>query len=416
MSIRSLFAAHGAYQLIDLALAVVLAAPCLALARGRFGRSVARRWPRLMGTPARREVVVGGALFTLVMGVAVVVGHLVVVPAVDRALHGHPAWQRAINVSSFAVFGVAWLGGTLVLPWAALRAAWREPAATAKERARRRRDRGLTAAFATAMVALLTYACFLEPNRLVVERARVELAHWPAGAPPLRVVLFSDLQSAWLGARERSVPERVAELRPDLIVIAGDLVAQSFDESTALEQARWVLSRLSAPLGVFVVNGDVDAVVAGGIEEILRGTPARLLDNESVVLPCQPPIELLGIDPHQLGRMGKLLAAPPRAALRIGLVHRPRHWEQFAAAGCELVLAGHTHGGQVVIPGFGPPITLETVPRDVAAGGLHRMDATTQLYVTRGIGREGGFAPQIRLFCPPEITLLELTGTRLEPN
>jgi predicted MPP superfamily phosphohydrolase len=411
-----LFAAHGAYQLIDLALAVVLAAPCLALARGRFGKSVARRWPRLLATPARREMVVGIALFVALMSVAVVVGHTVVVPVVDRLLQGHPAWQRAINVSSFAVLGVAWLGGTLVLPYGALRAAWREGAATAKERARRRRDRWLAGAFAFGMAALLAYACFVEPNRIVVERARVELAHRPAGAPPLRVVLFSDLQSAYLGARERSVPERIAALEPDLIVIAGDLVAQSFDEATALEQARWVLTRLSAPLGVFVVNGDVDAVVAGGIEEIVRGTPARLLDNESVVLPCQPPIELLGIDPHQLARMGKLLAAPPRAALRIGLVHRPRHWEQLAAAGCELVLAGHTHGGQVVIPGFGPPITLETVPRNVAAGGLHRMDASTQLYVTRGIGREGGFAPQIRLFCPPEITLLELTGAAVEPN
>ena len=262
------------------------------------------------------------------------------------------------------------------------------------------------------MVVLVVDACFIEPNRLVVEQAHVELAEWPADRPPLRIALFSDLQSAYLGARERSVPERIAALHPDLIVIAGDLVAQSFDESTALEQVHYVLSRLSAPLGVFVVNGDVDDLVSDGIAAIVRGMPVRLLDNESVVLPSEPPIELLGIDPHERLRLDRAIEKPRGAAIRLGLVHRPRYWQALSRAGCQLVMAGHTHGGQIVIPGFGPPITMEIVPRDVAAGGLHRMSESTQLYVTRGVGREGGFAPQIRLFCPPEITLLEVGGVR----
>jgi predicted MPP superfamily phosphohydrolase len=263
------------------------------------------------------------------------------------------------------------------------------------------------------MATLLVVACVIEPDRLVVERRRVELAGLPPGVEPLRIVLLSDLQSAWLGPRERSLPGRVAELRPDLVVIAGDLVAQSFDEQATLRQARHVLAGLvaAAPrLGVFVVNGDVDEVVRGGIGETIRATGAVRLDNESVVLPTEPAIELLGIDPRRELAMERALARPPKAAVRLGLVHRPRHWRDLSAAGCQLVLAGHTHGGQVVIPGFGPPITFEIVPRAIAAGGLHRMSDTTQLCVTRGVGKEGGFAPQIRLFCPPEITLLEVTG------
>ena len=75
----------------------------------------------------------------------------------------------------------------------------------------------------------------------------------------------------------------------------------------------------------------------------------------------------------------------------------------------DLLVAGHTHGGQVVIPGFGPPLTLTRVRREVAAGGLHR--AREQLiYVSRGVGHEPGLAPPVRLFCPPEVTVLSLTN------
>ncbi|MSR47373.1 MAG: hypothetical protein EXS13_09960 [Planctomycetes bacterium] len=395
--------------------------PCWKIASGRAGATIGRWLPRWLDSPTRRRVIVAAALYVGLFGATVVGGHAFGYGAIDRSLKGWPAAQRALNVGTFTVMGVAWLGGTIVLPCAALAAAWRAPARNGTERARRRIDRGAAGLFASAMSVLVIVACFIEPNRLVVERARVEIAELPAGIAPLRLVLFSDLQSAHLGARERRVPELVAELRPDLIVIAGDLVAQSFDESTALEQVRYVLSRLSAPLGVFVVNGDVDEVVQGGIAAIVSGTGVRLLDNESVVLPTEPPIELIGIDPRRATRMARMLAQPARAPVRLGLVHRPRHWQELAEAGCQLVMAGHTHGGQVVIPGFGPPITLEIVPRHVAAGGLHLMStqsatgATTQLYVTRGIGKEGGFAPQIRLFCPPEITLLELTGPSATP-
>ena len=73
-------------------------------------------------------------------------------------------------------------------------------------------------------------------------------------------------------------------------------------------------------------------------------------------------------------------------------------------------MAGHTHGGQVQIPGFGPPITQTGVPREVGAGGLHTMDGA-RVYVSRGVGVEhAANAPRVRLFCPPELSLLTLRG------
>jgi len=83
------------------------------------------------------------------------------------------------------------------------------------------------------------------------------------------------------------------------------------------------------------------------------------------------------------------------------------------ATGVDLLIAGHTHGGQVVVPGFGPPLTLTSVPREVAAGGLRELDGR-RLYVSRGVGMERGWAPPLRLFCAPEVTLLVFERDRPE--
>jgi hypothetical protein len=73
----------------------------------------------------------------------------------------------------------------------------------------------------------------------------------------------------------------------------------------------------------------------------------------------------------------------------------------------ELAFAGHTHGGQIVVPFFGPPLTLSRVPRHIAAGGLHELGRVF-VHVSRGVGMERGSAPQIRFLCPPEICVLTL--------
>ena len=66
----------------------------------------------------------------------------------------------------------------------------------------------------------------------------------------------------------------------------------------------------------------------------------------------------------------------------------------------DLTVAGHTHGGQIVLPGFGPLVTLSDVPRSVARGGLHTVDGN-RIYVSPGVGLQRGQAPQVRLFSPP---------------
>jgi predicted MPP superfamily phosphohydrolase len=72
-----------------------------------------------------------------------------------------------------------------------------------------------------------------------------------------------------------------------------------------------------------------------------------------------------------------------------------------------LCVAGHTHGGQVNIPGFGPPITLSRVPRWLAAGGLHQRKGAW-LLVSRGVGMERSNAPRIRFNCRPQLVVVTL--------
>ncbi|MDQ3742401.1 MAG: phosphohydrolase, partial [Actinomycetota bacterium] len=94
--------------------------------------------------------------------------------------------------------------------------------------------------------------------------------------------------------------------------------------------------------------------------------------------------------------------------VRIVLAHRPDVVLDLADdTRVDLVVAGHTHGGQVQLPLLGPPLTASEIPRDVAAGGLHDVDGH-RIYVTRGVGVERGQAPKLRFGSVPEVSVLTL--------
>lgn len=384
-----MFAAYLTYQLIDLALALLVVAW---VDRRVGGRASLRR-------TLARSVPLSALLLLLI---ALVCG------AWLHHLVGWLAWnlfERPWSIRFLGV-GAAYWGGTLVLPALVVARAWRA-------------GHGARAGSLLALAATLLLAfemSWREPRRIVVERREVVLADWPLGAPPLTVAVLADLQSPLLGTRERDLVAQVAAAAPDLIVLPGDLVAQSFADAQSIACARFVLDGTQAPLGTFAVNGDIDPLVEGGLAEVVRGTRARALANESVMvaLPGGGAFELAGFDAEQPERFAALLAAPPRAPLRVALVHKPEHVAALGPAGFDLVIAGHTHGGQIVVPGIGPLVTLSKLPDAIDAGGLHEF-AGTELYVSRGLGCEAGFAPPLRLCCPPELTLLTLRGrTALE--
>jgi hypothetical protein len=148
---------------------------------------------------------------------------------------------------------------------------------------------------------------------------------------------------------------------------------------------------------------------------IVAGTGVTPLSGEAVriALPGGRSLALIGVTIRmsrgtEAAALERLVRGAPAADIRIVFGHNPNFVAQLREKNldADLVLAGHTHGGQVVLPLIGAPITKMKLPNRYASG-LHDYDGVP-LHVSAGIGMERGAAPQIRFRCPPEICLLEL--------
>jgi predicted MPP superfamily phosphohydrolase len=273
---------------------------------------------------------------------------------------------------------------------------------------------------ALAWLALLVppplgfYATFVEPFRLVEERVTVPVDPRHAPAEPLRVAVLADLQSREVDDHLREAVRRAMAFDPHLILLPGDLIQRAPNEyGKVVGDFRELLAPLDAPLGVYFVDGNTDEPER--VAEVFEGTRVRLLVNETVEVAfagrriviggvtCGPKRERVrgfceAFDRRESDELRILVSHYPDVALALDSV-----------PGIDLVVAGHTHGGQVQLPFFGPPITLSAVPRRVAAGGLHLLNERW-IYVSRGVGCERGPAPRIRFLCPPEVSLLSIVA------
>jgi len=281
---------------------------------------------------------------------------------------------------------------------------------------RRPRVRAVVPCVALALLAPLGwYMSHIEPNWLRVDALDVPVVSDRAGDGTVRVAVLADLQTASVGDHERGAVRAINDGEPDLIVIPGDLYQPPPDRlEQELPGVRELLGELEAPHGVYFVQGDHEGMELA--RRLLDGTGITLLDDEVVEIPVRDRTVLLGgtsIDyasPSADEVRARLQAEPADGAITVLLSHRPDTVLSLPPdSRVDLTVAGHTHGGQVVLPGFGPPITLTGVPRDAARGGLHRVDGNP-LYVSPGVGVERGQSPQLRLFNRPAVTLLELGG------
>ena len=271
------------------------------------------------------------------------------------------------------------------------------------------------AAVSLAFVPVSIQATFFEPYRLKTETAAVPLRHERTGQRAVRIGVLSDIQTDHVSDYERSAIDRLMALEPDLVLIPGDLF-QGWPGTLADEIGgfRDLLSRLHAPGGVYFVLGDADSPEE--IEQIIDGTQVKLLINQTVHLSVgDRTISLCGLERRCQSEAARraireFAAAPGDGDIRILCSHYPDSaLELEPGTRVDLVIAGHTHGGQVQVPFFGPLITLSRVPRAVAAGGLHDLDGR-RVYVSRGVGHERRQAPPLRFNCPPEVSLVTVGG------
>tara|TARA_B100000686_G_scaffold167321_1_gene174772 strand:+ start:32 stop:1198 length:1167 start_codon:yes stop_codon:yes gene_type:complete len=231
----------------------------------------------------------------------------------------------------------------------------------------------------------------------------------------LQIAILADLQHDTITTFQHHIVEATMQERPNLILIPGDLY-DSHAAEAHIDDFRALLSKLSAPLGVFMVVGDHDRLEVLG--EMTRGTQVVLLDDRrtQIELDEQHALEVVGLSSSEREAFDLAMARPPLEQdarpdvhlSRIVLVHRPRHVLYLREEDdVSLVVAGHTHGGQINVPFFGPPVTISPLPRDVAAGGLHQLPHT-RLYISRGLGGVQQGVPLIRFNCRPELPILHL--------
>jgi len=277
---------------------------------------------------------------------------------------------------------------------------------------------GVTAFFGLELAGTLAYlwGMVIEPQRLSITELAVTSPHLPAEAEPVRILHLSDLHIERLTRREAKVLRFIRETRPDLIVITGDyLNASNRCDSEAVDQVRGWLDQLYASGGVYAVLGtpSVDLPYIAPLH--FQETDIQLLRRDviEVNLGDGRKLALMGLDcTHDLVHDGALLEQLNRVApadiARLFLYHSPELMPEASQYEIDLYLCGHTHGGQIRLPGYGAFFTSAATGKRYEMGRYD--EAGTTLYVSRGIGLEGFSIPRIRLFCPPEITLVTLKG------
>lgn len=288
-----------------------------------------------------------------------------------------------------------------------------------KKEAQVKQQRRCTIGIVALVMPLVIFAMswvdakYIEPDWIQVDRVTVRSKMFPREIEKVRMVHLSDLHIENVGKREKSLIRKVNALMPDLIFITGDFITSRAGLSPCLE----VLSQLNAKLGIYATLGNhdyyhffkekelVDELKKAGVIVLTRG-------NALIFLPAGGRLWAVGIshryayslERYDTKSFEQAFSNIPSGDPKILMIHNP----DIADAGIlkrlnpQLILAGHTHGGQ-----FGVPVVRKFywyAERSKYMAGLFRVKGIP-LYVNRGIGM---ITKQLRFMCRPEITVIKL--------
>jgi predicted MPP superfamily phosphohydrolase len=253
-------------------------------------------------------------------------------------------------------------------------------------------------------LAQIARAAFAEPYELAVERHAIGLKRLPRELDGLKVVHLSDIHHSPF--TERRQVERAVEvansLQPDIVALTGDYISH---EREFIQPCAEMLGRLRARCGVYAVLGNHDNWVdAPLITDLFRAEGIRVLVNEGLRFEDRgASFWLAGVDDTMVGLEDLPLALSGSRAdeLKLLLAHNPIILRRAARSGVDLVLSGHTHGGQVT---WRSERSASGRVRRRILRGLGRR-GETQIYVTRGVGT---VVLPVRYGCLPEVSLLTL--------
>lgn len=242
-----------------------------------------------------------------------------------------------------------------------------------------------------------------------IEPYWIEVTHHQMRAPisrKLRIAQVSDLHTRGYSGRERRLLEILAAEKPDAIVITGDYITIGSD----WHRVQGVLARFKAPLGVWVVRGNWEDTNTLQLDarppvtdevRFYQEAGVHLLVNEAARL--VEGVWIAGFDDALKGKpdIAATLSKIPSGAFRLGAFHSPVQFDELGGR-VDLALAGHTHGGQIRFPGFGP-LYLPPGSRKYVEGWYE--NGTSRMYISRGLGTT---LVDMRLYCRPELAIFDL--------
>jgi uncharacterized protein len=274
--------------------------------------------------------------------------------------------------------------------------------------------RGLVGGVVTAVVGG-GYSRWAEPRWLEVDRVKVRVSGGTA-SPGIRVLHLSDFHASPAVSLD-FIAKAIAlglDQRPDVVVLTGDFFTDHLTDAARYTE---ILTRLSAVAPTFACLGNHDggpwtrrfggAATVDEALELLRAARVNcLLNRSATIVVREQPIQLVGVGDFWSAMCLPDVAfaqTPPRgSAWRVVLNHNPDAKTMLRAFDWDVVLCGHTHGGQIRLPFFGTPFAPVADKRYVE--GLHRWE-NRWLYVTRGVGNLHG----VRFNCRPQVSIVELS-------
>lgn len=251
---------------------------------------------------------------------------------------------------------------------------------------------------------------FVEPNRLVVRHETIQIDQWPRELSGLRIAVLADIHAggAFIDERKlRLIVERTNQLQPEMIVICGDYISGDGRRRALPMQpdvSAGILKDLQAPLGVYSVLGNHDWWYDGRkVRAALEQNGLKVLDDEVLKLEARgTSFWLVGLADlwTRPQRIVETMDQVPENVTIIAMTHNPDIFPRLPQR-VQLLLAGHTHGGQVSFPFVGSVVHPSDYGQRYARG--HVVENGHHLFVTSGIGTS---IISVRFGVPPEIVLL----------
>lgn len=259
------------------------------------------------------------------------------------------------------------------------------------------------------IVALLCFFHYENHHLVVTEFTYVNesVENYPDG---YRIVQISDLHNAVFGRNHRTLVDKITELAPDMVVITGDIIDSNH---TDIDAAIDLVDQLAELYPVYYVTGNheywLDEDDRRRLFEEMEQAGAVLLFNEAVTVNASgDTFDLIGLDDKSLAddTLKALLSECDSETLNIVLAHEPQYIEKYAVTGADLVLCGHAHGGQFILPLIGPVVAPDQGLFPKYTSGAYHMDDMT-MFVSRGLGNS--IIP-VRLFNDPEVVCIDLSA------